>query len=313
MVVIVSARQLMLFACGIFVMLACAVVRAQPAHYPSPDEAVNALLAAVDSQDEEALTTVLGPDIEELGSGDPVADEAARALFIEKAAEASRVQLDGDDRAELLVGSEEWPFSIPLVKEPGGWRFDIVAGKEELANRRVGSNELHTIATARAYVEAQYEYAARDPRGEGVRQYAQRFGSSEGKHDGLFWTTDEGEPESPLGPLVAQAVEEGYGAGMGHSSPYHGYYYRILKAQGSNAPGGARSYLKDGRMVDGFGLIAYPAEYGRSGIMTFIVNHRGLMFQKDLGEDTHSLAAAITEYDPDTSWTPVAEDLLAGE
>jgi len=298
---------------GIILMMAWAAAGAQPAHYSSPDEAVKALLEAAKSEDLEALKTVLGPDVEDLGSGDPVADEAARVRFVENASESHRIQLDGDDRAELLVGADAWPSSIPLVKEAEGWRFDTVAGKEELANRRIGSNELHAIASARAYVDAQYEYAARDPMGDGKRQYAQQFTSSEGKRDGLFWPAGEGEPESPLGLLVAEADLEGYDLASGQAAPYHGYYFRILKAQGVHAPGGAKSYLNDGHMTGGFGLVAFPAEYGNSGIMTFIVNQRGLMFQKDLGEDTVTLAAAMSEYDPDPTWTPVVEDLQAGD
>jgi len=313
MVVKKRFRQMFVVVCGIVVMMTWAAAGAQPAHYPSPDEAVGALLDALKSQDKEALKTVLGPDVDELGSGDAVADEAARVRFVEMASESHRVQLDGDDRAELLVGSDDWPFSIPLVKEAEGWRFDTVAGKEELANRRIGGNELHAIATARAYVDAQYEYATRDPTGAGMRQYAQRFTSSEGKRDGLFWAIGEGEPESPLGPLVAEAAQEGYDLAAGEPTPYHGYYFRILKAQGAHAPGGAKSYLNGGHMTGGFGLVAFPAEYGMSGIMTFIINQRALMFQKDLGEDTVALAAAMSEYDPDPTWMPVVDDLQAGD
>lgn len=313
MIVNKNARQMLVVTCGIILMIAWATAWTQPIHYPSPDEAVKALLDALTSEDAESLKTVLGPDVNELGSGDPVADEAARVRFVEAVSESHRVQFDGDDRAELLVGSEDWPFAIPLVKQAEGWRFDTVAGKEELANRRIGSNELHAIATTRAYVDAQHEYAARDPMGEQIRQYAQRIGSSEGKRDGLYWPADEGEPESPLGPLLARAVEEGYEFEVGQPAPYHGYYFRILKAQGAHAPGGAMSYLNEGHMTGGFGVVAHPAEYGKSGIMTFIVNQRGLMFQKDLGEDTEGLASAINEYDPDPSWTPVTENSLAGD
>jgi len=302
-----KSKRLAGIVCGMIFMLVCAVAGAQQTYYLSPDEAVTALLQALKSESPEALRAVMGPEVEELKSGDQVADEAAAALFLEKAAEANRVQFHGDDRAELLLGQEDWPFSVPLVKEAKGWRFDTASGKEELISRRIGGNELHVIATTRAYVEAQHEYAALNPMNEGARQYAQRFHSSEGKRDGLFWPVGEGEPESPLGPLVAQAVQEGYATGN-RGLPYHGYYYHILKAQGTNAPGGARSYLEDGHMTRGFGMVAYPAEYGKSGIMTFIVNERGLMFQKDLGEETESLAVAIAEYNPDSSWTPVAED-----
>lgn len=309
MVLKIHARPLTAAFWGIFFALAWQAEAAQPAYFASPDAAVQALIEALKSDRPDRLETVMGPDVGELGSGDPVADAAARARFVAEAAKGTRIQHTEEGQAELLLGPEEWPFSIPLVKEASGWRFDTEAGKEELFNRRIGGNELHAIATVRAYVEAQNEYAAQDPTGSGVRQYAQRLGSSEGKRDGLYWPAVEGEPESPLGPLVAQAIREGYGGSQrGGQSPYHGYYYRILKAQGQHAPGGAFSYLSDGRLTAGFGLIAFPAEYGRSGIMTFIVNQRGLVFQKDLGDKTGELASSITEYDPDRSWTPVTED-----
>lgn len=309
MVVNKPARRLALAAWGVVLMAMCASAWAQPTHYPSPDEAIQALLVAVKAEGTEALKAVLGPEVEELGSGDAVADQAARASFAARLAQGYKVRLQGDDRAELLLEPDDWPFSIPLVKQAEGWYFDTAAGMEELASRRIGRNELHTIATARAYVDAQHEYAAQDPAGDGVHQYARHFGSTEGKHDGLYWPSAEGEPESPLGPLVAEAVKEGYGRSeAGQPQPYHGYYYRILEAQGPHAPGGAMNYLDGERMTGGFGLVAYPAVYGKSGIMTFIVDARGLMFQKDLGEDTASLAAAITGYDPDSSWAPVTEE-----
>jgi len=309
MVVNKAARRRASAAWGVVLMAMCASAWAQPTSYPSPDEAVQALLVAVKAEGTEGLRTVLGPEVEDLGSGDPVADQAARASFAARLAQGYKVHLQGDDRAVLLLGPDDWPFAIPLVKQAEGWYFDTAAGKDELLSRRIGRNELHTIATARAYVDAQHEYAAQAPMGDGVHQYARRFGSTEGTHDGLFWPSVGDEPESPLGPLVAEAVKEGYGnSESGQPQPYHGYYYRILEAQGPHAPGGAMSYLNGERMTGGFGLIAYPAEYGRSGIMTFIVDARGLMFQKDLGEDTASLAAAITGYDPDSSWAPVTEE-----
>jgi hypothetical protein len=295
--------------CGVLLVLAWEAGAAGTASFPTPEAAVQALIASLKAEDPEALKSVMGPEVTELESGDPVADAAAITRFLEEAEKGTSIEPAGDDRALLLLGPEGWPFSIPLVREDEGWRFDTEAGKEELLNRRIGANELHAIATIRACVEAQHEYASRDPTGEGVRQYAQRLGSGEGKRDGLYWVPDEGEPESPLGPLVARAVEEGYtGSKDAGASPYHGYFFRILNAQGENAPGGALSYLADGRMTRGFAFLAYPAEYGKSGIMTFIANQRGVVYEKDLGGETGELAEAITRYDPDKTWSPVADD-----
>ena len=306
----VSRRvQQLVAVAGILLTTVWTSVLAQPGYFPSPEEAVTALIAAVKAGQEGALQAVLGPEAAELGSGDAVEDAAERDRFVAVAEAGVRIDRQGDDRAELLLGADAWPFPIPLVKEGAGWRFDTAAGKEELLNRRIGSNELHAIATVRAIVDAQYEYAAADPMGEGLHEYAQRFRSSEGQRDGLYWPSDGAGNESPLGRLVAEAVKEGYVRSEdGAPSPYHGYFYRLLTAQGSHAPGGARSYLKDGRLVDGFALLAYPAEYGKSGVMTFLVNQRGLVFEKDLGEDTANLAAALETYDPDKTWTPVAAD-----
>jgi hypothetical protein len=300
-----NAGRRLHWAWGAILLLAGAAASAQDL-YPTPEQAVQALLAAVESEQPAAMQAVFGPNAQELGSGDPVADASDRSRFLAQAAAGRRVQVQGEDRAELLLGPEDWPFAVPLVREEGGWRFDTAAGLEELANRRIGRNELHAIATARAIVEAQHEYAARDPTGSGRHQYARRFASTEGRRDGLYWPAVEGTPESPLGPLVAQAIREGYG-GSGGGAPYHGYYYRILEAQGEHAAGGARSYLQDGHMVGGFALVAYPAEYGRSGIMTLIVDSRGLMFQRDLGPETETLAAAIDAYDPGPDWVPVLD------
>lgn len=294
-------RQL---ASSALLMLAAAA-SAEQAVYPSPEDAAQALLAAVRSGQAGALQSVFGPEAGELGSGDPVADANERKDFLALAADGHRVVGLGEDRAELVIGPDDWPFAVPLVEAEGGWRFDTAAGLEELANRRVGRNELSAIATARAYVDAQREYAARDPSGSGRRQYAQRIVSTEGRRDGLYWPVAEGEPTSPLGPLIAEAVREGYGGNRG--APYHGYYYRILKAQGSHAPGGATSYIEDGQMTRGFALVAFPAEYGRSGVMTLIIDDRGLLFQRDLGPETEQQVAMIDAYDPGPGWTPVLD------
>jgi hypothetical protein len=271
---------------------------------------VQALIDAAAEEGSDALLNVLGPDLEELRSGDAVADANERAAFVEAALAAAGIeqQEDEDDRAVLVVGPDDWPFPVPLVRGAEGWYFDTAAGREELLDRRVGRNELTTIAVAHAYVDAQYEYREQHRAGDGVREFAQKFLSSEGSRDGLYWQTTPDEPDSPMGSLVAEAVAEGYRRDdSGEPRPYHGYFYRILAAQGSHAPRGAGSYLEDGRLTKGFGLLAWPAEYGSSGIMTFQINQSGMLFQKDLGEDTATAAAAIEVYDPDESWAPVME------
>jgi len=297
------------WTCGlVLTVLAGAAVGTQ-AHFPTPDAAVQALIDAAGAQGSEALYAVLGPDSSQLGSGDPAIDDADRQAFVEAAAEQTRIEQKREDFALLIIGNNDWPFPIPLVRDPSGWHFDTAAGEDELVNRRIGRNELYAIAVARAFVDAQYEYAAQGPGGEGVREFARKLRSSAGKHDGLYWPAGEGEPQSPLGPFVAGAVAEGYVAPGGDSSvPYYGYFFRPLQEQGPHAPGGAKSYLNDGRMTEGFALLAYPAEYGVSGVMSFIVNQQGIVFQKDLGEDTSELAAAIQSFDPDATWSPVRDD-----
>lgn len=280
-----------------------------PMSFETPDAAVIALIEAAASEDRGALLEVLGSDLDELVSGDPVADALDRRRFVELSQEAAQLEDETDDSAILVIGPEDWPFPIPLAKDDRGWFFDTRAGLEELLDRRIGLNELHAIATARAFVDAQLEYAAADPDGDGARAYAGRFWSTEGKRDGLYWPTNESEPESPMGPLVDDAVEEGYEVredGEGRR-PYHGYYFKILTAQGPSGPGGAKSYLKDGRLADGFGLLAWPASYGNSGIMSFQVNQRGMVYQADLGEDTAAVAEAIDAYDPGEDWEPVVD------
>ena len=303
------ARAALLLAATLLAHTAFAQAGGQ-AHYATPEAAAQALIDAAVSDDGDALKAVLGTDADELSSGDPVADQLAREAFVEAAvAQAGIEQEEGvDDRATLVIGEDDWPFSFPLIREEQGWRFDTEAGFDELYARRIGRNELHAIATLAAYVEAQYEYASEDRTNEG-RQFAQKLRSSEGKHDGLYWPAADGAPESPMGPLVARAVAQGYGTNpAGESAPFHGYYFRTLRSQGAHAPGGAMSYMEGDRMTRGFAAVAYPAEYGNSGIMTFIVNQQGIVFEKDLGEDTTALAAAMPEYDPDHSWLPVTDN-----
>jgi hypothetical protein len=208
------------------------------------------------------------------------------------------------------VGSDEWPFPIPIVKAGNGWRFDTGAGKQEILARRVGGNELKAIQVCLAYVDAQKEYAMKKARqGEGLLEYAQKFVSTPGKQDGLYWEAGEGQEQSPIGPLFSAARDQGYsGKPLGEEpEPYHGYFYRILTAQGKNAPGGAQDYVVGGKMIGGFALIAYPAHYGASGVMTFIVNHDGVVYQKKLGKDTKKAAQAMKAFNPDKTWTRVPE------
>jgi len=284
--------------------LACASHRAVT--FATPEEAVRQLVAAAD--DQKTADRLLGAGgFSLLRSGDEVADrqdiEAVAMLAQEKLA---FVDLQ-DGRKIAVLGSEGWELPIPLVMEAGSWRFDVEAGREEILNRRVGRNELSTIATLRALVEAQHEYRA-DGHDGNPPLFARRILSSPGKHDGLYWPAGEGEAPSPLGPLVAEAAEEGYGEATSRPNPYHGYLFRLLTAQGKNAPGGARSYLDaQGRLAEGFAVVAWPATYDNSGVMTFLVNRQGIVFQKDLGADTQQVAGRIQAYDPDTSWMPTGD------
>jgi hypothetical protein len=279
-------------------------------HYATPDEAIQALLDAVASGESGALSKVLGTEPGELGSGDPVADANALEELLAVAAEAVNIEQtdDDEDLAVVTMGEDDWPFPIPLLRDTQGWYFDAATGKEEIFNRRIGRNELSAIATLRAYVEAQDEYAAEDPNGDGVKEYARRLMSTEGTRDGLYWPTKEGEPGSPMGPLVAGAIGEGYKPGQGGgSNPFHGYLFRAITAQGENAPGGAKDYLVDGHLTGGFAVLAYPAEYGNSGVMSFLVNQSGIVYEADLGSDTATAAAAITAYDPGEGWTAATD------
>jgi hypothetical protein len=271
--------------------------------FDTPEQAVTALVSALRSGAPERLLKVLGPEGEKLvHSGDPVADRQARARFLAAFGQAHELVPQGDDRVILVVGESQWPFPIPAAKRGERWRFDTLAGEREILDRRIGTNELDAIEVCRAYVDAQREYALTDRNGDGFLEYAQSFMSSPGKHDGLYWPTADDEPESPIGPLMARARAEGYSTDQGRPQPYHGYYYRILKAQGPHAPGGVEDYVVRGHMIGGFALVAYPAQYSSSGIMTFIVNHDGVVFQKDLGPETAEKAKAMDRYDPDPSW-----------
>ena len=292
-------------------LLAAAAIPATAATGPkifaAPEQAVQQLIVAVKAGDSKALLEILGPDAKALiASGDAVADKEGRERFARNYDEANKLEKSGDDKVILSVGRDAWPFPIPIVKDAAGWRFDTDEGREEILNRRVGRNERETIQAALAYVDAQREYYLRNPQRDKLLQYAQKFRSASGKRDGLYWPAQASEPPSPLGPLYAAARIEGYGkASGGKPYPYHGYFYRILKGQGPEARGGAYDYVAQGRMIGGFALVAYPATYGNSGVMTFIVNHDGTVYEKNLGADTAKIARAMSVFNPDKGWKPL--------
>lgn len=280
---------------------------AQQAAFATPEQAVSAFVAAVQKDDATELKNILGPGTDELlSSGDPVADKAARAEFAASYQEKHAINADGENKMVLVVGNSDWPMPIPLVKKEGKWYFDGAAGAEELVNRRIGGNELGAIAVSRGFVKAQKEYASEGRDGDAAGIYAMKLISDEGMHNGLYWPTADDETPSPVGEFIAKSAAEGYHFGA-KPIPYHGYFYRLLYAQGENAAGGARDYFKDGVMTQGFALMAWPAEYGVSGIQTFIVNQDGTVYQKDLGETTASEIETIKSFNPDSIWTAVAE------
>src|SRR5262245_20843276 len=278
--------------------------------YKTPEEAVAALIVAAKAADRPALMRVLGPGSAEIvSSGDEVADASARKRVIEAFDTKHRVVMEGADKAVLVIGNEDWPFPIPLVRKDGTWRFDPAAGRDEILFRRIGRNELNAIQASLAYVDAQHEYAEKGVGGNGV--YAQRIVSQPGKKDGLYWPSQSAEDESPLGDLAAAASAAGYRAGQ-QRAPYHGYYFKILTRQGANAAGGAIDYIARGKMIGGFALVAYPAEYRNSGVMTFLVNHQGVVYEKDLGPNTASIASGMTTFNPDGTWQRVTEEEQSG-
>ena len=275
--------------------------------FPSPDEAVKELVASARTGDAAAMIRVLGPGSKEIiESGDPVADKTARERFIKSFEDAHKIVMQGDAKAVLSTGKDDWPFPIPVVKDGSGWHFDTTAGKSEILNRRIGRNELAVIQVVQAYVDAQREYYLANPQDDKMLQYAQRIASTPGKRDGLYFQTKAGERPSPLGPLVDTSRAEGYSkSDDGKRTPYHGYHYRILKSQGPDAPGGAYDYVVRGRMIGGFALVAWPASYDNSGVMTFIVNHEGIVYEKDLGLGTSGTAQKMTTFNPDKTWKRV--------
>jgi Protein of unknown function (DUF2950) len=284
----------------------------EEAGFATPEAAVAALITALEKNDTAAMARLLGPGTEDLlSSGDPVADEAERADFLASYKAKNSLAADGD-RMMLTVGDNDWPMPIPLVQRDGKWVWDGAAGADEVIYRRVGENELGAIDVMYGYVNAQLAYASEGRDGDPAGIYALKLLSDAGMHNGLYWPTAAGETPSPAGPFVAEAAAEGYAAGKGRT-PYHGYYYRMLYAQGTNANGGAREYFKDGLLTEGFAGIAWPADYGASGVMTFIVNQDGVVFQKDLGEETATVVETIQKFDPDSTWVAIVPPEASSE
>lgn len=275
--------------------------------FPSPGDAVLALYNAAKASNDGALQEIFGSNANVLiHTGDAVADKNMEENFIHRYDQMHRVVTEPDGRVTLYLGVENWPFAIPIVKNNGGaWYFDTVAGKEEILYRRVGTNENDAIDVLHNLVEAQQDYAADEKSAGKSAQYALKFVSTEGQHDGLYWKTNDNETPSPIGPELVAAAGEGYNFQQGKATPFHGYYYRILTKQGPAAKGGKRDYTVDGKLTRGFAFVAYPAEYRNSGVKTFIVGQDGIVFEKDLGEDTSKIASTMQEYDPDKSWSRI--------
>jgi hypothetical protein len=289
------------------------ILRAQPSApqrgFSSPDEALSALKLATKADDMASIDAIFGPDLKDLLSGDPKQDSLEFASFAKSLGQYATWVRKADDRFVLDIGDQNWPMPVPLVRKGGAWLFDTAAGKEEVLNRRIGEDELNAIGVCRVYVQAQREYASEDRDGTGMLKFAQRIKSSPGTKDGLYWPVAAGGDPSPFGPLVADAHAEGYGGktAEGTPQPYKGYRFRVLTAQGPSAPGGAYGYIINGNMVAGFAMVAFPAHWGESGVMTFIVNQWGKVYQCNLGEQSADVAGAMASFDPDSSWTPVSE------
>jgi hypothetical protein len=278
--------------------------------FATPDDAIKALRVAVDTNDQTALARIFGPQVHDLMTGDKVQDANNEKMFAAKMAEGCQPVNDGDNKVTLVVGADEWPMPIPLMKTDGQWYFDTAAGKEEIINRHVGRDEIEAINVCRVYVRAQRRYAEENPQGGSGMTYAQHLKSKPGQKDGLYWPVSPNERKSPFGSLVAEAESEGYvvhARGTGHH-PFHGYFFRILTRQGDAAPGGAMDYMSNGSLTKGFALVAYPEVWDQSGVMTFIVNQDGKVYQNNLGDDTASVAGSMKEYNPDSSWTLVPKE-----
>jgi hypothetical protein len=278
--------------------------------FSSAEDASNALVAAAQNNDEKTMLDILGPDAKQIvSSGDEAEDAQSRANFAQRYQQMHRLVKEPDGTTVLYIGAENWPTPIPIVNNSSSWYFDTEAGKKEILYRRIGRNEISTIAVCQELVAAQKEYYSAQQ-----NEYARNISSDDGQHNGLYWKAAEGETQSPIGPLVASAFATGKSPDAG-PTPYRGYYYLMLTRQGKNGPGGAKSYIANGKMTEGFAFVAYPAEYGSSGVMTFIVNEDGVVYQKDLGKKTDALAKAMKEYNPNSSWQKAEEqqEEIAGE
>jgi len=293
-----TGRVLVMFAAAVVFAIAAPVAFAQQKNFPTPDAAMNAFGDAVATSDEDALKALLGADFR---TYIPPVGAEARYRFLAAWAKAHAIKPEGDAKALIAVGDDGWTMPIPIVRSAGGWHFDARAGADEMRIRRIGHNERSVMQVMLAIFDAEKEYATKDRDGDGVLEYAAKFMSSRGKQDGLYWPTKAGEPESPLGP----SVEAARAAGGNRAAGYYGYRYRILTSQGKNAPGGAFDYMVRGRMIGGFAVAAWPVKYGDTGVMTFMVSHDGVLYEKDLGPDTAARAAAIKRFDPDAKWQKV--------
>jgi len=306
--VLAATVALLLGANALTVRAAAPLPTGSAQTFASPTEAVKALAAATKAGDRAALDAIFGPDVKELLSGDPKQDALEFAAFAELIGTFSQLIQKADDRFVVNLGDQNWPFPIPLVKKPGGWSFDTAAGKEEILNRRIGEDELNAIGVCRTYLAAQREYAGVDRNDDGVFEFAQKLRSTPGRKDGLYWKAAPDEEPSPFGPLIAEVRAAGYGGktAEGEPQPFKGYRFKILTAQGAGAPGGAYNYIINGHLIAGFALVAYPAHWGESGVMTFIVNQWGKVYERNLGAASAEIAAAMTEFDPDRDWTVVS-------
>ena len=302
------------FNTSVFVLAAAAISLAggcQPSQqrtFRSPEDAVTALNVAVEQWDKRELQRLFGPEVEKLKTGDPDQDRDDAIVFARRLAAARKIQHDGPDHATVLIGQEEWPFAVPLVMEDSAWRFDTDAGLEEMSNRRIGRNELLTIAACRTLIDAQAEFFDRDPDGLGVKHYAQKLMSTEGKKDGLYWPAPGGVDPSPIGPVMALAASRR--DEKGERVPYHGYLFKVLDRQAASAPGGAMEYRENGQLTRGWAVLAYPAVYGETAITSFLCSNGGAVYQQDLGPDTHAAVEQIDAFDPGAGWQEVVDPLV---